>query len=393
MTKPTINMDLFNKLTQRYSSQNGRSGNSKSNNFPDQGFDFDTLRGVGKYILRLMPYDKESVAQNGSIMPFHIQNKHYNLGKDRKEQAVCTGNLAEGAVCPICNALEELRELEFPQEQLRPYDISTKVVLKCLLIKTPEKDRSELPMDRMTLFYVSLSVANQLLKKYSDASTYDLFNPDKACAIALEREKPRDKWTLTVLDSSCEESGILGFTPENKAKLVEISNNVKFEKIYKIPSDDKITHYKELARELKKQVISAKKVVETATSEFQSEIDAASAEVNMPNKIEVNIPKPVASEPPVAQVPTPKVEVSTPTVEIPTPQTVVAQAEGEFGPDPDWTEEQKQIINSYRGVCDKPCFGNLKAYDPKCMRCMSDNYSAQCSAAIKLAYGVDVPLF
>ena len=403
MTKPEINMDLFNKLTKRYSNQNKTNTNNRD--FPDRGFDFASIHGAGKYIIRLMPYEKESVAENGSIMPFHIQTKHYNLGKDGKENTICTAAAVEGAVCPICDAISELSELGIDPNLFRKYELSTKCVIKCLMLKTPEQDTSALPMNRMTLLYVSSAVAGQIMKKYQDASTCDLFDPNKACAIVIERDKPRDKWIVSTLDSSCPESQILGFTEENKNKLIEISNSVSFKDIYKYPSDQKIMHYKELAREMKIQVINARNTVDTAANAFKAEIDASSqaAIAEMPVSA---VSTTMIQEAPVVATPTipqsavshvveqPKIEVPVAPVVTPvTPSVQTQTSNGEAGPDPDWTPEQKQIINSYRGICDKPCFGNLKAYDPKCARCMSDNFSAQCSAAIKLAYGVDVPLF
>lgn len=403
MTKPEINMDLFNKLTKRYSNQNKTNTNNRD--FPDRGFDFASIHGTGKYIIRLMPYEKESVAENGSIMPFYIQTKHYNLGKDGKENTICTAAAVEGAVCPICDAISELSELGIDPNLFRKYELSTKCVIKCLMLKTPEQDTSALLMNRMTLLYVSSAVAGQIMKKYQDASTCDLFDPNKACAIVIERDKPRDKWIVSTLDSSCPESQILGFTEENKNKLIEISNSVSFKDIYKYPSDQKIMHYKELAREMKIQVINARNTVDTAANAFKAEIDASSqaAIAEMPaSTVSTTMIQeaPVVATPVIPQsavshvVEQPKIEVPVAPVATPVTPSVQAQASGnEAGPDPDWTPEQKQIINSYRGICDKPCFGNLNAYDPKCARCMSDNFSAQCSAAIKLAYGVDVPLF
>lgn len=391
MTKAKMNMDLFNKLTQRYKQKN--NGNNNNKDFPDQGFDFAALKGTGRYIIRLMPYEPDAVSMDGTIMPFYVQNKHYNLGVDKKEKVTCISSFKEGAVCPICSALEELSELGFEREQLKPYEISTKVVVKCLILQTPEKMRDELPMNRMSMFYVSPSVASKIMEKYMDPTTPDLFNPDKSCAIAIERDKPRDKWNISIMDSSCEECGILGFTEENKNKLLSISQEIQFSKIYKIPSDEKIMHYKELAREMKKRIINAKSAVESATDEFKTEIEASSASV--PEKIDIPLPTTAAVQKQPEIVATPTVPV---TAEVQEVESVLAGAEPktdaeELGPDPNWTPDQKKIIDSYRGMCDKPCFGNIKAYNPKCARCLADNFSAQCNAAINLAYGVNVPLF
>lgn len=382
--KPEINAELLRRLKQKQQQQSSMNSDRKRE-YEDTGVDRLWIRGQGRYVFRLIPLSKDDYLADGSIFPLHIDQKHYNLGKEEKEKAVCVEDGLSDAVCPICEAIRELNELGIQSPR---HIASVKYVFKVLMLQTPEKAQDELPMDRVTLLYVTKYTGEQIIEKYMDNLCPPIFDANKACAIVCERDNDTG-WKVSLLDTSMPQCGLLGFTQENCDKLLEISEKNPFSKLFRTPSDDTMAHYKELAKEFKMKKLKAKTAEVDAIKETKELTKSVELSAPPPEKIEVT--KPVES--PVVEetvVVTPSIPASV--EEVKEPKLDVKDDSSEYFDVP-LNTEQKALLDSYRGKCKEPCFGSMKQYDPKCEKCMYDPFSTQCALAIKAVFGKEVPLF
>lgn len=386
--KPEINAALLKRLKEKQNKSYTKNGGNKD--YEDRGYDWLFLGGKGRFVFRLLPPSAEDYQSETVFSPFYIYSTHKNLGSDGKDKAICIEDGDSDAICPICETIRELNELgiSVPDQEVR-----TRYAFKVLLLQCPEKEQSELQMDRVTVLFVSESICDRIMKMYLDPMMPPLFEANKSCAIMCERDDPKGKWNISHLDTSMPQCGVLGGSEENCQKLLEIVEKNPFSSIFKLPTDNRMMHYKELAKELKTRCIKAKMTASTAVASVKKvmtpvEETKPTQEPVTPPPEKITVSKPVEDEKEEV-VATPAIPETVEAIKEPTVE--ITDNSGYF--DEPLTEEQKKIIDSYRNKCDKPCFGSHKAYDPKCEMCMCDPYSTQCALAIKEAFGKDVPLF
>lgn len=377
---------------------------------------FYSLAKYGEYIFRILPL----TADQGNFLGKYIGHHYIKFeGEEKGNFVPCVESYnVQDAMCPICEAMRELSLSGIDTKGFWKYRSNTEVALKVLMISAPNE--TDLPMDKLSIFKVSIPIIKEIVNIYSDPLQPDMLDPRAGCAFLLKRKEGDKKWSVGHLDSSMPQCGLLGGSEENCKALLEANENCKLDSIFKLPSDEKMLEVKEVAKKVKERIIRAKAVVDSSVSDIagtSASVQQAPAavvvekEIPIVNPLQQAVPTQTAPATPNYQVlndpvvdsldatfdytapapaPTPAVA---PVVEA-APVQQPAQANEKVVDYNNLTPEQKAIIERYRDGCPKACFGRADVYDGlRNKECLLDPYSSSCALCIKELTGKDVEMF
>lgn len=384
---------------------------------------FFSLGKYGDYIFRILPL----TIDQGNFLGKYIGHHYIKFdGEDRGKFIPCVESYnVSDYVCPICEAMRELELSGIETKGFWKFKPNTEVALKVLMISAPNE--TNLPMNKLSIFKVSLPIIKELVNLYSDPLQPDMLDPRTGCAFVLKRKEGDKKWTLSHLDSSMPQCGLLGGSEENCKALLEANEKCKLDEVFKVPTDEKMMEIKEVAKKVKEKIIRAKSVVDSSISEVSQISSAAEIKTETP-VVEKVIPivNPLQQTVPTAQVtPEPAPAAAVPYKTLEDPVVMDLDQAFDFNPQPqaqpavqapvqtvsvaaapapkpstttidynNLTPEQKAIIEKYRDGCTQPCFGREDIYDGmKRRECLLDPFSANCAMCIKELTGKEVSIF
>ena len=392
------------------------SSNQKSKFSDEDRSKFYSLGKYGRYVFRVMPM----TAEQGNFFGKFIGNHFIKFNDEEKFTVVpCVEQYNyPDAICPICEAFRELQNCGVDIDGFWKMRSNMQVAMKVLMLEAPNED--DFPMNKISFFKVSQQVFQQMVAIYNSPDSPDILDPDIGVAWVVSRGEKEKHWNVKLLDSSMPQCGILGGSVENKEALLNANSETDMNKIFKLPTDEKMMQIKELAKKVKEKILRAKGAVEESVSDVAQ---SAISPIPQPVSIESQIPvvNPLQQSVPVKQTVTAPVQpapVAAPTFmpphtttslmpnvieddEIPfdvqTPVAKVTEPAKQEGTvesvniDYDnLTPQQLAIINQYRDGCKKPCFGHHDKYDALNNHdCLLDPYSSNCALCIKALTGID----
>ena len=393
------------------------SSNQKSKFGEEDRSKFYSLGKYGRYVFRVMPM----TADQGNFFGKFIGNHFIKFNDDERCTVVpCVEQYnVPDAICPVCEAMRELQNSGVDIDGFWRLRSNMQVAMKVLMLEAPNED--DFPMNKISFFKVSQPVFQQMVAIYNSPDSPDILDPDVGVAWVVSRGEKEKHWNVKLLDSSMPQCGILGGSEANKQALLDANSNTDLNKIFKIPTDEKMMQIKEVAKTVKEKILRAKGAVEESVNSVAAE--AISPE---PQPVAVSVPivNPLQQTVPVAQKaqPVPVQAAPQPTAEptfMPPAQTVslmpnvveddeipfetqttvekvaepVKQAETVQSVNIDYnnlTPQQLAIMNQYRDACKKECFGHHDKYDIiNNYDCLCDPYSSNCALCIKALTGID----
>lgn len=360
---------------------------------------FFSIQKNGRYIFRILPLTATEDFFGKYIASHFIKFD----GEEKGVFVPCVeGYNVQDAICPICETLRELSTIGIDTKNFWKLKSKTEVAMKVLMISTP--DETELPKNKMSILKVPLSVFRAIIDIYSDPEGVDVLDPVCGCAFSVQRKDGDKKWTVAVMDSSKPQCGLLGGSEENKNAILAASASASLDKIFKLPTDEKMMTIKELALKIKNRLLAAKGMVDSAVSEISKQaqfVEKPISEKRIPIvnpmkqsiyqasenfSIDDDIPFDLDSSEMGAEddkntvLPEQKVSKN-------------VASENFKAPNIDYdnlTEAQKKIIEEYRDGCPYPCFGRhdmCNIFERK--ECLLDPWSNNCAMCIKKLTGID----
>lgn len=248
--KTLLNQSMLDKLNKKYANVTEDSSNRAK-------ITYHSLSGYGRYIFRLIPLNKDS---NGMLGKF--VGSHFNMPADSKGRTFvpCVEAYENnaGAICPVCEALRELKNKGIDTESLWKNKVSAQMAIKVLMISTPksEQEGKALPCE-VSIFKVPVKAVKSLVDYYQDPLTPDLLDPNVGCALVFSRKQGEKSWSLSYLDSSLPQSGMLGGSEENRDLLLKQSDDINLDNIFKLPTDDMMLQIKNTATLFKESILKA----------------------------------------------------------------------------------------------------------------------------------------
>lgn len=379
---------------------------------------FFSMGRNGRYVFRIMPMTADQNNFFGKFIGAHW----IKFNDDEKGTfAPCVEQYdVQGAICPICEAFRELENSGIDTSGFWKMKSNIQVALKVLMLEAPNE--YSLPMDKISFFKVNAQVFQRMVEIYNSADSPDILDPNIGVAWVVSRGEKEKHWEVKLLDSSMPQCGLLGGSVENRDALLAANETTDMEKIFKLPTDEKMMEVKNIARVMKDKILKAKTVVDTSVSSMATTaVSQAPAPVSVATQIPIVNPlqqtvptaQPVQQAMPLQPQPQP-VQMAQPTFmppqntaysidedEIPfseqTTAPVVAQPAQQAAAAPsvnidydNLTPKQKEIMDKYRDACKMKCFGRHDVYDlMKNRDCLCDPYSSSCALCIKELTGID----
>lgn len=423
--KVALNPDMINRLNQKY------SGN-KNGGSDDEKIKFYSIRGKNpqKYVFRILPLTDEMNGFLGKFIGTHLIKLE---GDDKWNALPCVESYGvKDAICPVCETLRELENSGVDISGFWKFKSNEEVAVKVLMISAP--DETNLPLDKLSVLKVPVNVFKEIASKYMDPDEPDILDPNTGRAVVIQRKEGDKRWSITLMDSSMPQSGLLGGSEDNRNTLLEANVKTNLNNIYKLPTDEKMMQLKELAKRVKEVILKAKSTVDNATTTM---INNGAVSTNEPPvMVSKNIPivNPLQQPTPVMQqvVPQPTLQVQPAVMTMSQPMPVAVSAVSQPQPNlqvayatnpvdvvtipqstpvqqpvatvtvqqgqvvnidyDNLTPEQSAIIEKYRDGCTNPCFGHHDKCNLLEYTCMADPYSTNCVNCIKELTGIDKSL-
>lgn len=362
----SINVDWAKKAIK----ESGAGGNQ------DKGLKIVDLPTTGEVVFRLLPPDNQ-----GRLGRFF--GTHWNIPTDEFQQNPKTGESErkmtscqclrkthphiEGIRCPICEALEELKQKGVGDSALKDYQVAEKSLVKALIKKGNLRDNKPYDPNEPVVLRMTPFSLTWILTQLMDPDIGNFIHPYEGANIKFARTDSRGQWQRMIMPGR--------YTPlveiPNDAqgsvvasdKIVDKSNEYDlYSAIYKYPDAEQLEVINRGAKLLKETVLAA-----------WNKMHATNAQVAQGNTNVASVQPPQQfSQPQVQQVATPKPQVQQ-QVAPPSP-TVSAE---------NTVNAAVEKVASARPNGVKPCYGMATEYGDNKPDCLACPHQIQCEDEIR----------
>lgn len=203
----------------------------------------------------------------------HTVATHWLDVNGERKRFVCpeqTNHLKNlGVKCPICEAKRQLLAMGFKEEDLTQpgkfgpipvFDPKLTSNLKVVVISSDLKN--DWDQNHISILQQNGSFLTQwMVKKYVDEETPDLLNWEHSNLVRFSRQSDNSKFEREISFAAYDPS------VEMLAKLKEENENLTLPELWKLPNDEEMLAFRQVAEDLKKKYVEARNIINQAYSD------------------------------------------------------------------------------------------------------------------------------